>query len=310
MNTDLSPENRFEERLLTAILDDFEHLTGPAARPRPAGHRHSAGRSRLTGRRGAAAALIVAAAAGIAVAAIATGGAAKPGEPAAGTAAPPATGTATPASPKLQTAAYIVDHMKSALNANTAVVNIIDHAPDSQTGQPVIDEIWSTSLSDTYRIVDLTPAGQPVTGYLVTVTPRRTTSIVIDYGKRTWSKTIYPFGSSTDGRRPGPQPSTPLQQAAQLRAKVKAGQVTLAGWATVDGQRAIHLAEHAADGDINLWVSPGSYLPIREIDTAPGVSQTSDQAIRDDYRWLPATSANLSLLTPAKAIPGGFTPGK
>jgi len=37
------------------------------------------------------------------------------------------------------------------------------------------------------------------------------------------------------------------------------------------------------------------------------VSPTSDQAIRDDYRWRPATKANLRLLTPAGAIPAGFT---
>ena len=49
------------------------------------------------------------------------------------------------------------------------------------------------------------------------------------------------------------------------------------------------------------------HLPIREIDTAPGVSPTSGQAIREDYRWLPATQANLRLLTPAGAIPPGFT---
>jgi len=154
----------------------------------------------------------------------------------------------------------------------------------------------------------MTPAGQPTTGYLVTVKPHRTTSIVIDYGNRTWRKTIYPFGSSSDGRRAaGPAPSTPLQLAAQLRAKVKAGQVTLVGWATVDGQRAIHLRERMAHGQVNLWVDPDSYLPIREIDTAPGVSPTSDQAIRDDYRWLPSTQANLRLLTPAGVIPAGFT---
>ena len=29
--------------------------------------------------------------------------------------------------------------------------------------------------------------------------------------------------------------------------------------------------------------------------------------IRDDYKWLPDTAANLSLLTPAGAIPAGFT---
>ena len=304
MNTDLIPgthdtrETRFEDRLLTAILDDFDQLTAPAVQPRPPGRK----RATVTLIAGAAAA-------GIAAASIAATGSSQPGRHATGNVAGAGGGSAvkTPAEPKLQTAAYVIDHMKSALNANTAVVDIVEHAPDSQTGKPVIDESWSTSLSDTYRIVDLTPGGQPITGYLVTVTPHQTTSIVIDYGKRTWSKTIYPFGSATDGRRPGPQPSTPRQLAAQLRAQVKAGQVTLVGRATVDGQQAVHLTQHATNGDINLWVSPDTYLPIREIDTAPGVSQTSDQAIRDDYRWLPATPASLRLLTPAGAIPPGFT---
>jgi hypothetical protein len=43
------------------------------------------------------------------------------------------------------------------------------------------------------------------------------------------------------------------------------------------------------------------------IETAPGESATSDRAIRDDYKWLPDTAANLSLLTPAGAVPAGFT---
>jgi hypothetical protein len=305
LSTDLYPraprEDRFEERLLTAILDDFDQLTGPATRPHPV-RRHRAATALIAG-------TAAAAAAGIAIASIAATGAARPGEHAGHATGSAAGAVQVPASPKLQTAAYVVDHMKTALNANTAVVDIIDHAPNSQTGKPVIDEIWSSSRSDTYRIVDLTPAGAPTTGYLVTVTPHRTVSIVIDYGHRTWSKTTYSFGSATDGRRPGPQPATPLGLAAQLRAEVKAGQATLVGWATVDGQRAIHLTERLANGQVNLWVDPDTYLPIREIDTAPGVSQTSDQAIRDDYRWLPDTQANLSLLTPAGAIPAGFTQG-
>ena len=52
---------------------------------------------------------------------------------------------------------------------------------------------------------------------------------------------------------------------------------------------------------------PATYLPIRTIETAPGESAASDQAIRDDYRWLPDTAADLSLLTPAGAVPAGFT---
>jgi hypothetical protein len=54
-------------------------------------------------------------------------------------------------------------------------------------------------------------------------------------------------------------------------------------------------------------VDPATYLPIRTIETAPGESVASDRAIRDDYKWLPTTAANLSLLTPAGAVPAGFT---
>jgi len=50
-----------------------------------------------------------------------------------------------------------------------------------------------------------------------------------------------------------------------------------------------------------------TFLPIRVIDTAPGVSQSSRQAIRDDYQWLAATPAHRRLLTAAAAIPPGFT---
>lgn len=291
MNTDTPRDSRFEDRLLTAILDDFDRLTAPAARPGTARRR-----------RYAAPALI----AGVAAAGITAATVVALGQSPARTIPPSGTRPAT--SPVVRTAAYVVAHVRSALNANSDIVRIIDHAPDSQTGKPVIDEIWSTSLSHTYRITDLSRSGRPVTGYLVTVTAHRTVSIVIHYRSRTWTRTTYPFGSASDARRAGPRRSTPLGLAAQLRAEVKAGKVTLIGPATVDGQRAIHLIERTGGGGaIRLWVSPVTYLPIREIDTAPGVSPASPRAIRDDYRWLPATPANLRLLTTASAIPAGFT---
>ena len=197
--------------------------------------------------------------------------------------------------------------MKSALNANTAIVEVISRAPNSQTGKPVTDEIWTAPGSNTYRIEDLSATGQPATGHLVTVTAHRTVSITINYRARTWARTTYRFGSASSAAGPAPEPATPLQQAAQLRAQVKAGRVTLAGRATVDGQSAIHLRERQSGGLINLWVSPATYLPIREIDTAAGVPESSSKAIRDDYRWLPATPANLRMLTAAGVIPAGFT---
>ncbi len=84
--------------------------------------------------------------------------------------------------------------------------------------------------------------------------------------------------------------------------------MTDVGPAEVDGQRAIHLVQGSTKaGEIDMWVDPATYLPIRTIETAPGESATSDRAIRDDYKWLPDTAANLSLLTPAGAVPAGFT---
>jgi hypothetical protein len=295
LNANTSSQSRFEDRLLEAILDDFDQLTG-----RPAGRRGAGRRRAMTALAAGAAAVAVTAGAVAAVAGIGGmgGPAARHGSQ---------RSAQILAGPKLETAAFVVGHMKSALNANTAIVDIIEHAPDSQTGQPVTQEIWSTRLSHTYRAEDLNPAGQPITGYLVTITAHRTVSIVVNYRDRTWSKTTYPFGSASSTRSPAPLPQTPLQAAARLRAQVQAGKVQLAGRTTVDGQRAIHLTQHVAGGLIGLWVSPVSYLPIRQIDTAHGVSPTSDQAIRDDYRWLPATRANMRLITRAAAIPAGFT---
>lgn len=295
MNTDTRTEGRFEDRLLAAILDDFDHLARAADGVRPARHRRV---------------LIMGAAAAVIATAVIAGTAAVTGAVGPGA---PHRNTATravvqgPASPGVQTAAYVVDHMRSALNANTAVVNIIDHAPDSTTGKPVVSESWSTSRSGTYRIEDLNRAGQPVTGYLVTVTAHRTVSIVINYRARTWTRTVYPFGSASSARGPAARGGTPRQMAAQLRTEVRAGQVTLAGRGTVDGQRAIHLTQRSAQGLLSMWVSPSTYLPIRTIGTAPGMSPDSPGAIRDDYRWLPATPANLRLLTAGAAIPAGFT---
>lgn len=280
-------EARFEDRLLTAILDDFGELSRPAAPPRPARRRVMIP---------ALAAGV--AAAGIAAAVVLTGG----------TSGRPATGVASPAggAPPVHTAAYLVSRMKSALTSRTAVEYILEHAPDSQTGAPVTDESWSTPRSDTYRIVNLSRSGQPTVGYLVTITAHQTVSVTVDYRARTWSRTVYPFGSASDPRRAEPRPATIPDLASQLRAEIKAGTMTLAGRATVDGQQAIHLTESGSTGTVNLWINPVTYLPIREIDTAPGESASSPQAIREDYRWLPATAANLRLITLAGAIPAGF----
>lgn len=294
MNTYPTQEDRFEDRLLAAILNDFENLaSAPAGYP---GRRRQPRRP-VTIRR----ALPVLAAG---TAALAIGAA---GVLALGPHSAPAPSTTTPAPPKAKTAAFVVRQMQAAVNGNKAVLIVVEHAPDSTTGKPVFDETWSTPHGNTSRSEDFTKTGKPTTGYVLTITPHRTVSIEVNYRARTWSKTTYSFGSASSAPGPAPLPVTPKQSAARLRAQVAAGKVTLIGPATVDGQKAIELRQVSHLGQLSIWVDPQTYLPIREISTPPGVSQTSSQAIRDDYQWLPGTAANRRLVTAAAAIPPGFT---
>jgi hypothetical protein len=299
------PRDRFEERLLTAILADFDQLT--AAPGKPARQR----RGPLLAA-GAAAAAVAAAVTGIVVIQPGTGSTGStgshPGGSVAGTGPARSGGTSTGhAGTGIQTAAYVVHRMRTALAANHAVLRTSDHAPDSQSGQPVWDVIWSSQDNPATRTVDLAPDGHPVTGYLVTIWPKKTVSVVVNYADRTWSRTVYPFGSATQAGGPAPRRETPAQGAARLRAEVASGELTLVGPARVDGQEAIELRQGTfATGLLRMWVSPDTYLPIRTVSTPPGVAASSPQAIRDDYTWLPDTAASRRQLTRAAAIPAGF----
>jgi hypothetical protein len=296
------PGTRFEERLLAAILADFDNLTDPDAlapvhQLRPARSPFPAGRL-----------VSAAAAAAVLVAAAAAGATALDGHSSHSTGVG---GSVAPAHPRLLTTAYVVARVKAALNANTSVMITVSHEPDSQTGKPVIDKTWASHGNPISRSEILNRHGQPVTGDVVTVTAHKTVSVQINYRNRTWTTVTYPFGSAPSGpgpAGPAPLPQTPDQQTAQLRAAVAAGKITVVGRTTVDGQRAIELRSGSVrTGEELTWVSPASYLPIREIDTAPGQSPASPQSIREDYTWLPGTKANLRLLTAATAIPAGFT---
>ena len=301
MNTDTHAD-RFEQRLLAAILDDFPELAGAETRgvrhratPWPAGP----GKSRKRG------GLVLLAAAAAAASVVGVVGAVGAG----GHAVAVRTGVPVRVSvPAHLSAHYVVDHVKAAVaaSAGSAILYDLGRAPNSQTGVIENTATWSyrgLSLSQT-----LGAGGSPVLGVLMTATSDQTVAITINYGNRTWSTTTYPWGDETPPNTPGPLPQTPAQAAAALRAAVNASSMTDLGPAQVDGQSAIQLVQGSIKaGEIDMWVDPATYLPIRTIETAPGESVTSDRAIQDDYEWLPDTAANLSLLTPAGAIPAGFT---
>ena len=302
MNTDTRAD-RFEQRLLAAILDDFPALAGaeaPGIRHRESPQPGGSGKSRKR----AGLVLLAAAAAAAGVAGVVSGG---------GHAVPAGTSvTARPGVPAHLSADYVVKHVKAAVNASAdrTIQYDLGRAPNSQTG--VIENTATWNYASPGREVTLTQnlsaGGSPVLGYLMTATSDQTATITINYRTRTWSTTIYPWGYATPPNTPGPLPQTTAQAADALRDAINAGSMTDVGPADVDGQRAIQLVQGSAKtGEIDMWVDPATYLPIRTIETAPGESVASDRAIRDDYKWLPATAANLRLLTPAGAIPAGFT---
>lgn len=290
MNTDISAEGRFEDRLLTAILDDFDNLR---AEPQSLSLLKW-NRSDTPSLRRAVPISVAAAAIALAVAGLST------------------VSSHTPNPPKsnIETASYVVDHLQAAVDANQDVLVQFQHAPDSQTGLPTYSESWSSAGDETTRTEFLNPIGVPTVGYVMTITPNETTTVTINYGTHTWSTTNYPFGSASPSGAPvaAPVPMTVTQMVAQLRADVTTGAATVIGPATVDDQNAVEIQEGTAQtGFRYTWVDPTTYLPVREIDTAPGVSTTSDQAIQEDYQWLPNTAANEQLLTVGAAIPAGFT---
>ena len=292
---------QFEDRLLTALLDEYETLTLPDTPPAVAPYA-----PRMRSLSVISAGLV--AAATVAVVLLSGGGrtAAVPGHPArTATAHVPVAGS--PPVAQHVDVRFVVHRMETALSANTDVLHELVHAPDSQTGAPTIQETWARGGTDTSRSITLNPQGQPVSGVLMTISPHQTTTVTIDYAARTYAQHTYPFGSDQTG--PAPAPATPTGQAGALRDAVSAGRVTLVGPATIDGQQTLQLRDTRSQyGTIELWVDPSSYLPVQEIDIPTGQTANSVQSIQTRFEWLPATQANLAELTPAGAIPAGFQP--
>jgi hypothetical protein len=297
--------NHFKDSLLTAILDDFDNLTTSAGTVVSPPARSRSGLASLPTRRTVAVVSTGAAAAALAVVGVTALSAHTSHRSTTYARGAASQSASTP--PKIVTAAYVVNHLQAAVDTNAGwVLETLQHAPNSQTGQPTYSENWASNVGDSTRSEALDEQGNPTTGTVLTTTPNQTTAITINYENHTWSTTTYPFGSSGSSG-PAPLPETPAQQAAQLQAGVATGMVSLVGPTTIDGQNAVELEEGTVQAGMQyVWVDPTTYLPIRELDTASGVSSTSDQGIRDDYEWLPATPANLQLLTASAAIPAGF----
>jgi hypothetical protein len=188
-------------------------------------------------------------------------------------------------------AAYVVKRAVSALNAAepgqiaqmTVTTTVSAAVPGGQTVTTTAEE-WS--YDGQWRSVTNSPAGHPVYDEGYSTSSGLT---LVSYQARTWA------------RQPGL--GRPATVATALRAAVSCGTLAVAGRPRVDGIEAIELTSRP--GSLiseTVWVSPGTYLPVRVvIRSAPG-QPVSQQAA--DITWLPLSAQNLARLT--VPIPAGF----
>jgi hypothetical protein len=220
-------------------------------------------------------------------------------------------------------AAYVVQHVDSALSAagpgeiGQMMVTIRGALPP---GGATIAEEWS--YGGRWRAVTKSPAGHPVYDEGSSASSVYT---VVSYPARTWARQHgrglpAPPVSGRRGCEPlangGPKlippglagigfPTSPLRAtvAQVLRTAISCGTLAVAGRQRVDGIEAIELTSRL-DRVISetVWVSPGTYLPVRVVVRSapgkPGFLQTAD------ITWLSPTQQNLARLT--VPVPAGF----
>lgn len=120
--------------------------------------------------------------------------------------------------------------------------------------------------------------------------------IEVDGASRTWS----------DVKSTRLLPPVPAEDGAAVRSELANQTYVIVGHATIDGRDALELRRADVPELVDtVWVDATSYLPVRSrLSTPVGVgSVTTTSTI--DYDFLPATPANVALLTPV--VPPGYT---
>ena len=101
-------------------------------------------------------------------------------------------------------------------------------------------------------------------------------------------------------------PPVPAEDGAAVRAELANQTYAIVGHATIDGRDTLELrrTDLPAVAD-TVWVDATSYLPVRSRLSAPVGDGSVTTTSTVDYDFLPATPANLALLTPI--VPPGYT---
>ena len=215
----------------------------------------------------------------------------------------------TPGTGPIETTAYVVNHVSSALAATDAIGYTTAHY--SGTGAVGFFSNWVVGweFGDLSRQLIESSAGQPLVDNSARPEDGRGAIISVHYPSRDWMSITVP--SSELPRPPGGNnrceadflsafaaPNTAADWKQIIQAGLACGMFTVAGRQWVDGVDAIKLTGHTPAAGTTIWVDPSSYLPVRLTGRVQLISGGTDAAsLTIDFRWLPPTSANLKELT-------------
>jgi len=221
-------------------------------------------------------------------------------------------GRAASSRPSVQTLAYVVNRVRSALGAAGAEILEVH----SRLSNGWSYTAWVDPAAGNLRIDTNPPGGSPVRYYA-----SGSQVAIVKYETKTYSSEqvdVYALGqppgwilfsllgvSATWGDLGGSIPS-----AAAIRHQLDVGKFRLAGAETVNGQRLLHLRgvgklpELRPVGGgyraIDMWVDAATFLPVTSVTGggpyAPRIEST--------FTWLRATPRNRAVLAPE--VPTGF----
>ena len=189
--------------------------------------------------------------------------------------------------------AYVVKRVGNALSAagSGEIAQVTFLNGDGTTDR----QEWS--YGGQWRLVNYSPAGHPAYDE-----GSSTASVYtqVSYPARTWSRGPAPGGLAALLPDTHCGSTGPASVARALRVAIFCVNLTQAGRERVDGAEAIKLTGRDSRISETIWVSPGTYLPLRVV-TRPASGPGSQEA---DITWLPLTGQNLAKLT--VTIPAGF----
>jgi hypothetical protein len=226
----------------------------------------------------------------------------------------------TPGTGPIETTAYVVNHVSSALAATDAIGYTTARYSGTGTIGFFSDRVVVWEFGDLSRQLIESSAGQPIVDNSARPEHGRGAIISVHYPSRDWMSITVP---SSELPRPSGRnnrcednflsafaagQNTAADWKQIIQVGLKCGMFTVAGRQWAGGVDAIKLTGHTPAAGTTIWVDPSSYLPVRltgRVQLIAGGTEKQDAAtLTIDFRWLPPTRANLKELT--APIPKGF----